>query len=102
MNHLGTVVLETTRLKLRRFTIEDAEGMYRNWASEDEVTKFLTWPTHANVDVTRELLSNWIKEYQNKNYYNWVMELKETGEIIGNISVVLIKENIYRNYSING
>ena len=42
MNHLGTVVLETTRLKLRRFTIEDAEGMYRNWASEDEVTKFLT------------------------------------------------------------
>ena len=94
MNHLGTVVLETTRLKLRRFTIEDAEGMYRNWASEDEVTKFLTWPTHANVDVTRELLSNWIKEYQNKNYYNWVMELKETGEIIGNISVVLIKENI--------
>lgn len=47
MNHLGTVVLETTRLKLRRFTIEDAEGMYRNWASEDEVTKFLTWPTHA-------------------------------------------------------
>lgn len=94
MNHLGTVVLETTRLKLRRFTIEDAEGMYRNWASEDEVTKFLTWPTHANVDVTRELLSNWIKEYQNKNYYNWVMELKETGEIIGNISVVLIKEII--------
>ena len=47
MNHLGTVVLETTRLILRRFTIEDAEGMYRNWASEDEVTKFLTWPTHA-------------------------------------------------------
>lgn len=47
MNHLGTVVLETTRLKLRRFTIEDAEGMYRNWASEDEVTQFLTWPTHA-------------------------------------------------------
>lgn len=52
MNHLGTVVLETTRLKLRRFTIEDAEGMYRNWASEDEVTKFLTWPTHARQILT--------------------------------------------------
>lgn len=42
MNHLGTVELETTRLKLRRFTMEDTENMYKNWASEDEVTKFLT------------------------------------------------------------
>jgi len=94
MNHLGTVELETARLKLRRFTIEDAENMYKNWASEDEVTKFLTWPTHASVDVTRELLSHWVKEYENKNYYNWVIELKESEEIVGNISVVSVKENI--------
>ncbi len=94
MNHLGTVELETARLKLRRFTIEDAENMYKNWASEDEVTRFLTWPTHANVEVTRELLSRWVKEYENKNYYNWVIELKETEEIVGNISVVSVKENI--------
>ena len=66
MNHLGTVELETTRLKLRRFTVEDAENMYKNWASEDEVTRFLTWPPHANVNVTRELLSTWVKEYENK------------------------------------
>ena len=37
MNHLGTVELETTRLRLRRFKIEDADEMYKNWASEDEV-----------------------------------------------------------------
>lgn len=94
MNHLGTVELETIRLKLRRFTIEDAENMYKNWASEDEVTRFLTWPPHASAEVTRELLSHWVKEYENKNYYNWVIELKETKEIVGNISVVSVKENI--------
>ena len=102
MNHLGTVELETARLKLRRFTIEDAENMYKNWASEEEVTRFLTWPTHASVDVTRELLSHWVKEYENKNYYNWVIELKESEEIVGNISVVSVKENSLNHAAILG
>ncbi len=42
MKHCGTKRLETERLILRRFTAEDAEPMFRNWASDDEVTKFLT------------------------------------------------------------
>ena len=44
MNKTGTRTLETHRLILRPFTEEDAEDMYRNWASDPEVTKFLTWP----------------------------------------------------------
>lgn len=42
MEHKGTVTLETERLILRRFQLEDAQAMYRNWAADDEVTKFLT------------------------------------------------------------
>lgn len=34
MNHQGTKKLETKRLILRKFTMEDAERMYNNWASE--------------------------------------------------------------------
>lgn len=94
MNHLGTKELETARLRLRRFVPEDAQQMYQNWASEPEVTKFLTWPPHPNADFTRKLIEQWIKEYEKSDYYNWVIELKETGEIIGNISVVSVKENI--------
>ena len=33
LNHIGTQVLTTERLTLRPFTAEDAEDMYRNWAS---------------------------------------------------------------------
>ena len=42
MNHCGTRQLDTERLVLRRFVTEDAEAMFRNWASEPEVTKYLT------------------------------------------------------------
>ena len=39
MNHLGTKKIETARLILRPFVREDADAMYRNWASDrgDEI-----------------------------------------------------------------
>ena len=59
MEHKGTVTLETPRLILRRLTLADAEPMYRNWASDPGVTKFLTWPTHSSVEVTKQILALW-------------------------------------------
>lgn len=49
MKHLGTKKLETKRLILRRFEIEDANAMYKNWASDLEVSKYLTWPPHSSI-----------------------------------------------------
>ncbi len=92
MDHKGTALLETERLVLRRFVLGDAGAMYKNWASEDEVTRFLTWPTHSDAGVTRAVLSDWIAGYEKADFYNWAIELKETGELIGNISVVQVKE----------
>ena len=93
MNKVGTQTIETDRLILRRFTVEDARDMYDNWASDPEVTKFLTWPTHTSVDVTKALLTDWVSRYEDGGYFNWVMEYKDTGKAIGNISVVKLNEN---------
>ena len=46
----GTKRIETERLILRRFTMGDAEAMYANWASDPEVTEFLTWPPHRSAE----------------------------------------------------
>ena len=32
--------------------------MYNNWASHDEMTKFLTWPTYANVLESKEVIGS--------------------------------------------
>lgn len=94
LNHKGTQTIETERLILRRFTMADAEPMFRNWASDDAVTKHLTWPTHSSVEVTKAVLTDWIGNYSKPDFYNWAIVLKENGpEPIGNISVVRIKEN---------
>ncbi len=85
--------LETERLILRKFKIDDAEAMFNNWASDKETTKFVSFNPHENVDETRMIISNWINEYENGNY-NWVVEIKDKREIIGNISVVNMRKNM--------
>ena len=92
MEHKGTKRLETQRLILRPFTMEDAQAMYRNYASDSEVTKYLTWPVHADVEATKELLRQWTAQYAKPDFYQWAIELKELGEVIGGISVVALRE----------
>ncbi len=95
MKHCGTRSIETERLLLRRFTLGDAEAMYRNWASDPEVTEFLTWPPHADTSVTKEVLEQWVSSYRRKNYYQWAIVLKEHGnEPIGSISAVHMNDDI--------
>lgn len=95
MKHCGTQRLETDRLILRRFVMEDAAEMYRNWASDEEVTKYLMWPTHSNQDISQGVIQDWVSKYSDKSYYQWAIVLKERGdEPIGSISVVEMKEDI--------
>ena len=92
MNRTGTRTLETRRLILRRFREEDAEDMYRNWASDPEVTRFLTWPAHTGPEVSLAVLKSWIPRYEDGGFFNWAVEWKENGSAIGNISVVKLNE----------
>ncbi len=86
MNHVGTKTLKTQRLTLRKFTLDDVNAMYRNWASDPVVTKFMTWPAHADTGITRMVIESWVKEYDRDDYYQWAIEFE--GEPIGSISVV--------------
>lgn len=94
MKHLGTKTIQTKRLILRKFTIDDAVNMYKNWASDDEVTKFLTWPTHKDIEVSKSIIKLWVKETELEKNYQWCIELKDTKEAIGSICVANIFENI--------
>ncbi len=89
MKHVGTKQIQTERLILRRFTLCDAGAMYRNWAADEEVTKYLMWAPHSALWVTEAVLADWVEGYERENFYQWAIVLKEDGdEPIGCISVV--------------
>lgn len=83
----GTARLLTERLQLRRFCIDDAEAAYRNWMSDPEVARFVTWSVHRDVGESRRIISGWVEEYS-RGTMDWCITLRGSDEPIGSITVV--------------
>lgn len=81
------LTLETKRLILRPFELTDAEAMFKNWASDPEVCKYMTWNHHESIETTQMIINMWIEQYQQPERINFGIVLKETNELIGGIDV---------------
>ena len=78
----------TDRCVLRKVREDDAEAMFNNWANDKEVTKFLTWPTHENIEVSRQIINRWLEEEKDPKTVRFVITLKDVDEAIGSIDIV--------------
>ena len=87
MKYIGTKMIETERLILRKIKLEDAYIAFENWCNSDEVDKYVLWKKHENVEVTLKQFSSWIEDYENLKTYRWIVELKSTHDLIGTIDV---------------
>lgn len=89
MRNLGSIELETKRLFLRRFVVEDAKAMFENWASDSENVRYVTWDPHPNPQVTQASIERWLLHYQEESTYKWAICKKvDPKQVIGDISVV--------------
>ncbi len=61
--------------------------MYRAWCTDPEVTRYLRFAPHKNVEETCGIVAGWIANYQKPDWYIWAVTLKDTGELIGSIGV---------------
>lgn len=80
--------IETKRLLLRPFCEDDAPAMYRNWANDPEVCRWLRWEPHQNQQETLDIIRSWVTAYQQENLLVWGITLKENGELIGSIGLL--------------
>ncbi|MGO1368217.1 MAG: GNAT family N-acetyltransferase [Senegalia sp. (in: firmicutes)] len=87
LNHKGTIVLETERLILRPFKEEDAGKIYSGWATDTDVTRYVTWKPHKSIEETKELIKMWMEENKDLENYHWVIENKENKTVIGTIGI---------------
>ena len=92
MRHLGTVPLLTPRLSLAPLRAADAEEMFRNWAGDEAVARFMRWPAHKNSLETFQLLAAWECLYSSASYYNWGIRRRADGALMGTIGFVLGEE----------
>lgn len=86
--------LETARLRLRHVTMEDAQAIFDGYASNPEVTRFLSFEPHADVEVTKERVQLWLQQYHDPDCYRYVIENKEDGSLMGMVDVVGYHEGL--------
>lgn len=95
MVYENTPTLETNRLILRKFTIEDLQYLFE-LLKDEEVNTFLPWFPLKNLEETKLFLEDRFLEYYNKpSIYRYAICLKEDNIPIG---YVWLSNNISNDF----
>lgn len=85
----GFMRTETTRLILREYTLNDIDEVHV-YGSDREVLRYMLWGPNS-IKETKEFIELAIKESneEHRTIYNLAIEHKESGSLIGGISLSL-------------
>lgn len=78
--------LETSRLRLRRLTLDDADAMHA-YASDPKVAALTTWDAHGSIDETRAFLRSAQQMYGLAVGGPWGIVVRDEGRLIGTIGL---------------
>lgn len=84
--------LNTPRLLLRKFTMEDVTAYYQRLAGSEEVTKYMFFRPHRDISETVQSLEKLMRRYEEGNIYRWAITLQEDGSLIGAIDLLRFEE----------
>ena len=87
LNHTGTKRIITDRLVLRQFQSTDVFAVFNNWASDERVTKYLTWLPHSKYRYRKHCKLLGVKAHRT-SLKNWAIVLKDINEPIGGFVVI--------------
>ena len=75
-------VLETSRLILRRLSLDDAESMF-DYARLPRTSIFCSWDYHRSIADTRAFLEFWVSGYGTDSVRDWAVLEKASGRMVG-------------------
>jgi ribosomal-protein-alanine N-acetyltransferase len=76
-------ILETARLLMRIPVLGDMDAVFQKYAQDEQVTKFLMWRPHENINVTREFICRCIQCWKDEAAFPWVIVCKNSNELVG-------------------
>lgn len=90
LNHVGTRIIETERMILRRFEYSDNLSMRKNWISNEKIQSLYSELVYTTEEKVKELLDKYIGSYREDDYYRWAIIDKKSKECIGQIAYFLV------------
>jgi len=85
-------VLETPRLILRSFTLDDVDAMYQLMTVPDVIRYVGNKPAQSKQDVLDYLQQHPLRDYQVYGYGRFACVWKETGQVIGFSGIKFLEE----------
>ena len=79
--------LQTERLILRPFQQGDGVFMFKNWASDSAVTKYLRHAPHKDVGVSNDIVEMYIEDFGKNDSYKFCICEINSNEPIGSINI---------------
>ena len=70
-------VIRTQRLLLRPPRQSDAEAIFRAYACDTEVARFVRWRPHTSVEETEQYVAGCVAAWDGGSRFPWVIELAE-------------------------
>jgi [ribosomal protein S5]-alanine N-acetyltransferase len=79
--------LETPRLFLRQPTPDDAASIYAGYARDPEVTRYVIWQPHPDLDTTRAFVQGCVEAWGQGTRFPWVITTRSPEQLIGMIEL---------------
>ena len=79
--------IETARLRLRPFTLDDEAALFA-LVSDPEIARFVRFDAHRNLTETRAFLELVLERYQEGDPFSWAIILRLDGRLIGSCGFV--------------
>ena len=78
----GTRELETARLRLRRYRMEDAALLHQYFGTDEKMFEYSGWNPYATQEMAEASVREFIESYEKPSFYGWAIELKKNSEHI--------------------
>ena len=83
--------LETERLYLRPMALSDAADLFE-YARREDTSRYLLWSPHTSQEYTRAYLAMINRFYRKGQFWDWAIEEKRSGKMIGTCGFTRIEE----------
>lgn len=83
--------IETPRLVIRSFALQDAPALHERVFGDEEAMRFIPRGASPSVERTRASIERFMRHEREHGFGLWAVELKETGELIGDAGLFLVQ-----------
>ncbi len=87
IKYIRTPYIETDRLILEKFQLNDTQKVYDHLLSDEGVADNRINAAHKTISETIERVNKIVSGYESEECCYWAIKLKDSGELIGEIDL---------------